>query len=86
MKNNAKKIIFVSLLIIAAILILTACDLSGVSNMLKTEISKCDISIGGADGVSESGMSIFLYTGEEIRPEVEVKFATRELQKTPIIQ
>ncbi len=81
MKNNAKKIIFVSLLIIAAILMLTACDLSGVSNMLKTEISKCDISIGGADGVSESGTPIFLYTGEEIRPEVEVKFSARTLQK-----
>ncbi|MDE5756402.1 MAG: InlB B-repeat-containing protein [Clostridia bacterium] len=72
MKNSQRRLaLIISILLLSAILSLTACNLSGISEALRTEIDKCEITFSA---------EAYEYTGAEIRPEISVKYINRVLE------
>lgn len=78
--KTKKKILIVSILIIAALAMMTACDLSGISDALKTDISKYDVTFEGYVGTSD-GVPYYMYTGQEIKPEITIEYVDRNLEE-----
>jgi len=71
MKKTHRRVALILILLFVALISLTACNLSGIDDALKTDISKCDISLSAA---------AYQYTGQEIRPDVRVKFFNKVLE------
>ena len=71
MKKTPRRLALILILLLAMSIALAACDLSGVSEALKTDVSKCDVTFSA---------SAYEYTGQEIRPEVSVKYFNKVLE------
>ena len=71
MKKTHRRVALILILLFVALISLTACNLSGIDDALKPDISKCDISLSAA---------AYQYTGQEIRPDVRVKYFNKVLE------
>ncbi|MDE6474859.1 MAG: InlB B-repeat-containing protein [Clostridia bacterium] len=71
MKKTQRRVALILILLFATLISLTACNLSGIGDALKTDISKCDISLSATE---------YQYTGQEIRPDVTVKYFNKVLE------
>ncbi|MDE6605554.1 MAG: InlB B-repeat-containing protein [Clostridia bacterium] len=71
MKKTYRRIALILILLLATLISLTACNLSGIGDALKTDIAKCDISLSA---------TVYQYTGQEIRPDVTVKYFNKVLE------
>ncbi|MDE7191502.1 MAG: InlB B-repeat-containing protein [Clostridia bacterium] len=71
MKKTHRRLALISILLLTALISLTACNLSGISDALKTDISKCNITLSA---------DVYQYTGREIRPDVNVKYFNKVLE------
>ena len=71
MKRTHRRLALISILLLTALISLTACNLSGIGDALKTDISKCDITLSA---------DVCQYTGREIRPDLTVKYFNKVLE------
>lgn len=71
MKKTHRRLALISILLLTALILLTACNLSGIGDALKTDISKCNITLSA---------DVCQYTGREIRPDVTVKYFNKVLE------
>lgn len=65
MKKSRISFVLILILLISTLIALTACDLDGITETLRVDVGSCEISFS-ADA--------YEYTGEEIRPEITVKY------------
>ncbi|MDE6870450.1 MAG: hypothetical protein K2J75_06950 [Clostridia bacterium] len=71
MKKTHRRLALILILLLATLISLTACNLSGIGDALKTDIAKCDISLSA---------TVYQYTGQEIRPDITVKYFNKVLE------
>lgn len=72
MKNTKRNLVFICILLVVTLTALTACNLNLDLDILKIDVANCDITLPS---------SSYNYTGQEITPNVTVKFEGLTLQK-----
>ncbi|MDE6276310.1 MAG: InlB B-repeat-containing protein [Clostridia bacterium] len=71
MKKTKKSLALILILLLATALSLTACNLSRLSEALRTDISLCDVSFSA---------NAYEYTGQAIRPDLSIKYVNKVLE------
>lgn len=71
MNKTKKSLALILILLLATIISLAACNLSGITEVLRTDISLCDVTF------TEDA---YEYTGREIRPDLSINYVNKILE------